>query len=171
MDTTGEICAIGMDYKTRKATVTLTLDCDPADLEQLQDMGLDVKLKKHREHRSLDANGMLWGCLKDIAEATQTDKWQVYLDMLKHYGQFTYVLVKPTAVDRMKQIWRETEVVGEIDVHGNKSVQLLCYYGSSMYDTKEFSILLDGVLREMENLGLPKPPSKEMQRLLEEWKK
>lgn len=171
MDTIGKISAIGMDYKTRKATVTLTLDCDPADLENLQDMELDVRLKQHRGHRSLDANGMLWGCLKDIAEATQTDKWQVYLDMLKHYGQFTYVLVKPTAVDRMKQIWRETEVVGEIDVHGNKSVQLLCYYGSSMYDTKEFSILLDGVLREMENLGLPKPPSKEMQRLLEEWKK
>lgn len=160
-----------MDYRSKQATATLVLDCDPADLEQMQDIELSVRIKKKRNHRSNDANGMLWACLKEIAEATGSDKWDVYLDMLKHYGQYTYVLVKPSAVDRMKEIWRETEVVGEIDVHGKKSVQLLCYYGSSMYDTKEFSLLLDGVVREMENIGLPKPPSKEMQRLLDEWKK
>ena len=162
---------IGMDYRSKQATATLVLDCDPADLEQMQDIELSVRIKKKRNHRSNDANGMLWACLKEIAEATGADKWDVYLDMLKHYGQYTYVLVKPSAVDRMKEIWRETEVVGEIDVHGKKSVQLLCYYGSSMYDTKEFSVLLDGVVREMENIGLPKPPSREMQRLLDEWKK
>lgn len=162
---------IGMDYRSRQATATLMLDCDPADLEQLQDIDLSVKLKKKRGRRSNDANGMLWACLQEIAEATGTDKWSVYLDMLKHYGQFTYILVKPSAVERMKDSWRESEVVGEVNVNGTTSVQMLCYYGSHLYDTKEFSVLLDGVVREMENLGLPKPPSKEMKRLLDEWKK
>ena len=128
------------------------------------------ELKEQRGKRSLDANGMLWACLQEIATAVRSDKWSVYLQMLKRYGKFDYVIVKKKAVEMMKRQWRELEEVGEIDIHGEKAVQLLCYYGSSTYDKKEFSVLLDGVISEMKEMGLTPPPDRQTRELLEKWK-
>lgn len=143
-------------------------DCIKFLLEQDKEKSWD--LKEHREKRSLDANGMLWACLQEIAEALKSDKWTVYLQMLKRYGKFDYVIVKEKAVEAMKKQWRELEEVGEISVNGQKAVQLLCYYGSSTYDRKEFSVLLDGVISEMKEMGLTPPPDKQTQEILDKWK-
>ena len=62
-------------------------------------------------------------------------------------------------------------MIGEIDVNGQKGVQMLCYFGSSNYNTKEFSVLLDGVVSEMKEMGIEAPASKEMRRALELWEK
>ena len=135
-----------------------------------QDKEKTWDIKEHKEKRSLDANGMLWACLQDIATAVKSDKWSIYLQMLKRYGKFDYVIVKEKAVEAMKKQWRELEEVGEIDIHGQKAVQLLCYYGSSTYDKKEFSVLLDGVISEMKEIGLTPPPDRQTKELLEKWK-
>ena len=91
--------------------------------------------------------------------------------MLRRYGEYTYICVKPKAVPMLKRQWRECEEIGDIDINGTTATQLLCYYGSSTYDTKQFSRLLDGVISEMKELGLTPPPSKEMRRSLEMWEK
>lgn len=135
-----------------------------------QDKDKEWDLKEHKGRRSLDANGMLWACLQEIATAVRSDKWSVYLQMLKRYGKFDYVIVKKKAVEMMRRQWRELEEVGEIDIHGEKAVQLLCYYGSSTYDRKEFSVLLDGVISEMKEMGLTPPPDRQTRELLEKWK-
>ena len=132
---------------------------------------LEIEADKPKAKRSLNANGLLWKCLGDIANAIHADKWTVYLEMLKRYGKYTYICVKPSVVDAVKAQWRECEEIGEIDVNGQKAVQLLCYFGSSTYNTKEFSHLLDGVVSEMEEIGLEKPMSSEMRRALELWER
>lgn len=140
-------------------------------LDSIKDIAtLAIEAVKPKVKRSLNANALLWKCLGDIANAIHADKWTVYLEMLKRYGKYTYICVKPSVVDAVKAQWRECEEIGEIDVNGQKAVQLLCYFGSSTYDTKEFSHLLDGVVSEMEEIGLEKPMSSEMRRALEQWK-
>ena len=74
-------------------------------------------------------------------------------------------------VEAVKQQWRESEVVGEIEINGKKAVQMLCYFGSSLYDTKEFSVLLEGVIEEMRQMGLETPTSKEMRMAIERLEK
>ena len=128
-------------------------------------------LVEHKEKRSLNANALLWHCIGQIASKMRVDKWNVYLDMLKHYGTYTYVLCKPKAVDKMREVWRETEVLGEVTVGGEKATQLLCYYGSSTMNSKEFSVLLDGVIQEMKNLGIEPPTSEQMKQALLAWSK
>lgn len=100
-----------------------------------------------------------------------TDKWSIYLLMLKRYGKYTYICVKPNAVPAIKKQWRECEELGEIDINGEKAVQMLCYFGSSTYNTKEFSHLLDGVISEMDLIGLETPGEKELERAVEQWEK
>ena len=173
MEFTGQIQGVVKDWNTNKFHITFSVNEDAAinEVDKLKDSKLSIKAVKHREKRSLDANGMLWACLSDIAKSMNppVDKWDVYLDMLRSYGKYTYICVKPNMVEAMKAQWRECEVVGDIDINGTKAVQMLCYFGSSTYDTKEFSVLLEGVISEMEQMGLPLPPSKDMQRALEMW--
>ena len=173
METTGRIKSISKDWQTDKLIISFEIDTLPSDLDALQGGNtLDVTAKRHRKHRSKDANALLWACLGEMAAALRTDKWNVYLMMLKRYGAFTYVLCRPEAVDMLKRQWRECEAVGNIvDVNGQQAVQMLCYYGSSTYDTKQFSALLDGVISEMADIGLETPTSAEMRRSLEQWEK
>lgn len=174
MQFTGKLSNISVDWQTGQTVISFTVNEAAAmkDIENIQNVEkLDIKAVKFRKKRSLDANGMLWACLGDIAKAMNppVDKWEVYLQMLKRYGRYTYICVKPHVVEAMKMQWRECEVVGEVDINGQKAVQMLCYFGSSTYDSKEFSILLEGVVSEMKEMGLVLPPSGDIKRALEQW--
>lgn len=133
-----------------------------------QDRNKLFDITEHREKRSKDANALLWACLGELAGALRSDKWTVYLQMLKRYGQYTYICVKPKAVEAVKKQWRECEEIGRVDVGGQEAVQMLCYFGSSTYNSKEFSILLDGVISEMKEMGLDTPTDREFKRVIKQ---
>lgn len=128
-------------------------------------------ITEHREKRSKDANALLWACLGELAGALRSDKWEVYLQMLKRYGKYTYICVKPHVVDAVKKQWRECEEIGTITIEGQEAVQMLCYFGSSTYDSKEFSVLLDGVISEMKEMGLDTPADKDLERAIKQMEK
>lgn len=134
-----------------------------------KDKLLDVEIKVHREKRSLNANAYLWVLLGKIAEVLRTDKDAVYLDMLQRYGQFTHIVVKPAAVERMKREWRTLRELGVVNVNGITGVQLQCYYGSSTYDTKEMATLIDGVVSECKELDIETLTDAELQAMKDEW--
>ena len=142
-------------------------ECIKYLLEQEDDKLFDVK--EHKDKRSNNANRLLWVCLGRIAKALKTDSWSVYMQMLKRYGTFTYICVKPSAVEGVKRQWRECEEIGELTIKGKKAVQLLCYYGSSTYNTQEFSEFLDSVMSEMEEMNIPTPRQEEVERALKQW--
>lgn len=170
MKTRGQLKGIDISYKTHNPLVTFEVTAAPEEVEKYQDKDLDIEFKKHREHRSLDANAMLWACLGQIADAIHSDNWSVYLYMLQRYGKYTYVLIAPEAVDAMKSQWRETKIVGEQTVYENGKpktmIQMLCFFGSSTYNSKEFSRLLDGVISEMKEMNLEIPPDERTKALL-----
>lgn len=173
MQSLGKVKSIQKDFITDKPVVTVMLDdVSPVELQSLSsEERYQITIDKPKRRRSLDANGLLWACIGEIAVELRADKWEIYLQMLKRYGKYTYIVVKENVVDAVKRQWRECEVIGEIDIHGSKGIQMLCYFGSSTYDSKEFSVLLDGVISEMKEIGLQPPPSKEMRKALEKLEK
>lgn len=126
-------------------------------------------LKRYRKARSTDANAYAWQLMEQIAQAIGSEKWEVYLNMLERYGVFTHVIVKQAAVERVKQEWREVKELGEVTVNGITGIQLQCYYGSSTYDTKEMSRLIDGIVSECKELGIETRTPQELSLLKEEW--
>lgn len=167
-----ELLGINLDYETGEYNMTFTCPrSELANIETLKGVSLELTVKEWKKKRSLNANALMWVCLGEIADVLRVDKWEVYLQMLRRYGRFTYVAVRPSVVDAVKRQWRECEEVGEININGQKAIQLLCYFGSSTYDTKEFSILLDGIFSEMKELGIPTPADEELERALKEWEK
>ena len=173
MEFTGQIKGISNDFVSGEVLITFSVNEKNIVLPEYEKLKnckkLRIKAVQYREKRSLDANAYLWVLLQKLAEMLRTDKWSVYLQMLKRYGQFTYIVVKPGAVEAVKKQWRECEEIGEIDVNGTKAVQMLCYYGSSTYDTKAMSVLIDGVVSECEELGIETMSPAELQQIKERW--
>ncbi len=150
----------------------ITFEMEDGNLEvinTIKDKLLTISASVHSEKRSKNANALLWECIGKIARAKRQDKWVVYLDILKHYGISSYVCVKPEAVESLKKIWREIEVIGDLEINGKPAIQCLCYYGSSTYNVQEFNNLLECVFAEMDAMGLESPTQTELKRSLEEW--
>ena len=167
--------AVRLQYDSnRKAEIVLSTTLDRLDISKEQDIIskgklLAVEIKQYRQKRSLDANGMLWAILQQIAEAIRSTKDEVYLQMLERYGQFTHIIVKPNIVEKVKHEWRTVRELGEVTVNGQTGIQLQCYFGSHSYDTKEFSVLLNGVIDEARALGIEVITEEEKSLLLQEW--
>lgn len=142
-----------------------------ARLQQAVNSGkeLVVEITIRRKRRSLNANAYLWQVLGQMAAVLRTDKDEVYLTMLERYGVYTHVCVKPAAVERVKQEWRAARELGELTINGQKAVQLQCYFGSHTYNSKEFSVLLNGVLDEAKELGIEILSEADKDLLLKEW--
>ena len=142
-----------------------------AELKSAIEQGkqLDVEIKVHRNRRSLNANAMLWVLLQKLAEALLTSKDEIYIEMLGRYGVFTHIIVQPEAVERIKQEWRLVRELGKGKIGNTEGVQLQCYFGSSSYDTKEMSVLLEGVISECKEAGIETLPDEEIQRMNAEW--
>ena len=113
-----------------------------------------IEIKAKHKNRSLQANKALWAMINDMAIELHTTSEELYLEALERYGVFTFIVVQRKALYRVKAEWRTVVEVGEVDVNGKPGVQLKCFYGSSQYDSKEFSRLLDGVITDAKEIGV-----------------
>lgn len=172
MEFTGKLQNVSRDWQTGQWNITFTMNEASAinEVNNIQSCEkLSIKAVKHRNKRSLDANAYCWVILQKIAEVLHQDKWNVYLEMLGKYGVFTHIIVKPNVVDKVKEEWRTVKELGEVSVNGMTGIQLQCYFGSSTYNTKEMSVLIDGIVYEAKELGIETLPPDELERMKVEW--
>jgi len=171
METMARLERISANYDTGRTEFTFSTDSQNAvaELERLREHDIRLKATRYRKKRSLSANGLFWHCIGQMAEALRTDKWDVYLSMLRQYGKFTYICVKPNMVEAVKDQWRESMEWSSVDINGKPATQMLCFFGSSSYNTKEMSRLIDGTIHEMKELGLDPPMPQDIQIALEQW--
>lgn len=128
-----------------------------------------AKIQEYRETRSLNANAYAWVLMDRIAQKIGSSKEEVYMTMLERYGVFTHIVVKPNVVESVKREWRTVKELGEVLVNGKEGIQLQCYFGSSTYNTKEMSRLIDGIVSECKELEIETMPPDKLNRLKELW--
>ena len=168
METIGRIKNVSRDFITDKLLVTFEVDNVPNFNELKGD--LDIKAEKHRNKKSRNANSYMWKLLQLMAEATKSDRETLYLEMLKRYSRaFTFLIVKENALERTMQEFRTCVDLGVVRVNGQEGHQLQVFFGSSTFDTKEMSVLIDGVVSEAKELGVETLPPYEIERLKKEW--
>lgn len=134
-----------------------------------KDTVYDVKIDKHREKRSLNANAYLWKLVTEIGNILNKSKEEVYLQMLIDYGQSEMVSILSEI--EAKGYFKYYKLAGTSLLNGKEFNHYKVYKGSSEYDTKEMSILLNGVVQEAKNLGIKTKDDIELERLVEEWEK
>jgi hypothetical protein len=114
---------------------------------------LVIKIDKFRDKRSLNANNYAWKLITEIGNATRQSKDDVYLLMLKRYGQSE--MVSAMAHIPFGQYVKYYEEAGESALNGKLFKHYRVYKGSSEFDTKEMSIFIDGIVSEAKDLGIP----------------
>lgn len=139
----------------------------PAIFRLDKDCLYDVKISKHREKRSLNANSYLWKLVTEIGNILNKSKEEVYLQMLIDYGQSEMVSVSSEI--EVKGYFKYYKLAGSSMLNGKIFNHYKIYKGSSEYSTKEMSILLNGVVQEARNLGIKTKEDYEIEKLIEEW--
>lgn len=134
-----------------------------------KDTVYDVKIDKHREKRSLNANAYLWKLVTEIGNVLNKSKEEVYLQMLIDYGQSEMVSIL-SEID-VKGYFKYYKLAGTSILNGKEFNHYKIYKGSSEYNTKEMSILLEGAVQEAKNLGIKTKEDYEIEKLIEEWDK
>lgn len=138
-------------------TVTLTLPRHYIeDLKALKDCDIDVTIKKYREKRSLSQNAYAWTLITKIAQSINPpmNKEEVYVEMLKRYGQGGIISVQKDKVSDVMRAFDYYIPKGEGQVNGKEFLHLMVYVGSSQYDTKEMSTFISGIVEEAKDLGI-----------------
>ena len=117
-----------------------------------QDKDKRFDIKEHKEKRSLNANNYAWKLITEIANVLRKSKEEVYLEMLKSYGQCEMISIV-SSID-VKGYFKYYEEAGRSFLNGKEFTHYKIYKGSSDFNTKEMSILIDGIVQEAKQLGI-----------------
>lgn len=128
-----------------------------------QDRDKVFEVREWKQKRSLTQNAYCWALINEIGNATRQDKEEVYLQMLKSYGQSEIISVL-ASID-VSGYFKYYEEYGTGTVNGKDFKHYKVYKGSSEMDSREMAILLDGVVFEAEQLGIPTLTETERKRL------
>ena len=151
---------------TNKPSVTYNLDntanicfvINKNNLAAIDDIKTDkllLTIKEHRQKRSLSQNAYMWVLLNQLAEKLGDKVESVYRHFVEDYGVRDYILIQDQAVEELQNRWEKkgigwfTKILRKGKVEGTTTV--IVYYGSSSYNSKEMSRLLDAVIEECEN--------------------
>lgn len=126
---------------------------------------ITVEVKKKSSNRSLDQNALLWAMLSEIALHTAGSKEkrvveQIYCAILEEaQAHYEYILAPKETEDGLRKAFRVIREIGQrevIDPKGNKRKGTLyqCFVGSSKYDTKEMTELIETALNKCAELGI-----------------
>jgi len=138
-------------------------------VESIKDRLYVAELKEYREKRSLDANAYCWLLVGKIADVLRTDKDSVYFNALKDYGQGGAVSVEQKYTDNFKRAWKYHESIGTSELNGKHFEHFRFWVGSHLYDTREMSILIDGIVSECKALEIDTATPEELARIKSRW--
>lgn len=117
-----------------------------------QDKNKKFEIKEKREKRSLSQNSYAWELITKIGNVLRKSKEEVYLQMLKDYGQSEIVSILSSI--EPKGYFKYYEKIGTGIVNNKEFTHYKILKGSSEFDSKEMTILIDGIIQECKQLGI-----------------
>lgn len=134
-------------------------------VEWLMDQDKDklYEIKEYKEKRSLSQNAYAWKLITELGDVLRKSKEEVYLQMLKDYGQSTIIVVASDI--NILGYFKYYEKIKSFMNKDKKFDEYKIYKGSSDYDSKEMSIFIDGIVQECKQLGIETLNSDEIARL------
>ena len=175
---TGEIKDISIDYISNKPKVTLLLNERDSlnSLENLKEDKLFIEIKKWRKKRSLDANKYFWKLLSEYSEQKDIDTIEEYKERVKRLGIFRQFKIMTEQVNTFQKIWNDRGIawfceIADTDYIGDTEFKIInAYYGSSSYNSKQMSRLINDLVEDCKEVGIETKPKEEIDSLLRSWK-
>ena len=124
------------------------------------------EITEYHEKRSLSANAYAWVLINKIADVLRKSKEEVYFQMLKDYGQSEFVSVL-SEID-VSGYFKYYEEYGKGHVESREFTHYKVYKGSSEFDSKEMSILIDGIVQEAKALDIETRTPQEINQMIQQ---
>jgi hypothetical protein len=112
--------------------------------------------------------------LHEMAGKTGRKPEAIYRDYIRDFGVCEIIPIREDAVERWRSVWKSkgygwlTEDMGECrNLKGYHYIK--CFYGSSSYNTKEMSQLIDAVVQDCKDLGIDTMTYDELERMKATW--
>lgn len=169
-------CSIHTDEKG----IWLSILLDSADAPRARQFVMNRKdkiytagLKEYREKRSLDANSYLWALLDKLADALHTTKEDLYVQKVREVGVYKVYHLTEDEYKTFRVAWEKQGKgwpVERVDyTHDGCRFEVRAYYGSSTYNTKRMSRLLDSVIDDCKAQGIETMTPDKLALLKEDW--
>lgn len=134
-----------------------------------------LEIKEKKKKRSLDANAYCWALLNELSNKLKIPAIELYQEFIRKVGSFELICIHNNAVGKFLEVWQSNGYGWLVDVLGESKnfpncVNLKCYHGSSVYDTKEMSKLIDEIVYECKENDIETATGKELALLKEKWR-
>lgn len=171
----GKVADVSIDFKTNKPKITFLIT-EMKVLEQIDEIReldkLRIEAKKYRNKRSLDANAYAWVLIGKLAEKLDMKNKEVYRECIKDAGVYEVIPVKNEALERFMSVWGDNGDGWICETFPSKLegfTNVKAFYGSSVYDSKEMTRLINCIVEECHKQGIETEPQEYIDSLLKEW--
>lgn len=175
MKFTGQLSDVSIDLKTNKPKVTFLMNERSAleSLDEIKDLDkLSIEAKKYRQKRSLDANSYSWLLIGKLAEKLNLKPIDVYRKAIIEVGVYEVVPIKDEAVERYIEVWQDNGLGWLCETMKSKLdgyTNVIAWYGSSVYNSKEMSRLVDNIVEECKEHNIETLPPQELESMKASW--
>jgi hypothetical protein len=133
----------------------------------------EYELRKITKKRSIDANAYCWKLINELAECLNKPPKEIYREAIRDIGGNSEVVcVKNPAVKKLRQGWERNGIGWQTETFQSKidgCTNVILYYGSSVYDTKQMSQLIDVIVQECKEQGIETKTPNEIAKLKALW--
>ena len=174
---TGKIQNLAIDFKSGKPVLTLEINEKNAVgkcFDELRNVEkIAVKIDKWRAKRSLDAYAYCWVLITKLAEKLNITKEEIYRDAIRDIGgNSEIVCVKSKAVEKLCKGWNKNGIGWQTETFPSKingCTNVILYYGSSTYDTKQMTALIENIIEDCKAQGIETRTPSDIAAMLELW--
>jgi hypothetical protein len=134
-----------------------------------------VTIEPKKEKRSLEANKYMWQLLGELAAVVgNTNKDELYLKYLRAVGIFKDFTLTEDEAKTFEYVWHQMGTVGwptervDYDQDGERVI-VRAYYGTSRYNTRQMSRLIDAVVQDCQSVGIETKTPAEIADMMSLW--
>ena len=114
-----------------------------------------MEIKEPKSKRTLNQNNYMWKLIHEIAKIQMQDEMEIYCSALEEANtKYEYLMGKEEVLDELRKNFRAVKVVRPIIQNNEKFIVFKCFIGSSKFDTKEMTRLLEIVIEWAEELDI-----------------
>ena len=118
-----------------------------------------IKVEKYRKVRSKDANSYFWVLLGKLSEKMGIDSVELYRQEIKKIGVYKdFENLEEGHAATLIHAWKKLGlgwIAEKVDYNqSGELVTVRCWYGSSQYNSKQMSRLIDNVIQDCHAVGI-----------------
>ena len=145
-----------------------------ASQEFTEGVTVALKVGKRNKKRSLDSNAYFWILVDKLSQRLNLPKEEIYRNAIRNIGGVSEIVcVQNKAVEKLCQGWQKMGIGWQTDTMPSKidgCTNVVLYYGSSTYDQKQMTSLIDNIVQDCKAVGIETLTPIELARLTEGWK-